>query len=372
VTNKQVLTVGEIRGLIVFGVLFTALVFLILRFIAAIIGIVILFSLVALIVIVLNPGVGWLERHKIPRPLSVGVMALLMLITISFGLWLVFPLAASQTRDLFSHLPTYLNNVQGWLTAKGGKIGAQIPSVNPNRISQMLSQGTGQILSRIGTYTLNAVSLVASAIVLFISVIYILANPKPIIEGLLNIVKADQRDFVTKLLQKIGLMMRQWALSLGVGMLAIFLLTWILLGLILHVPYSFLFAILAGLLEIVPTIGPILSAVPPTLVMLADKPIMALWIIIGFVVIQQIENNLIVPLVYGSGLKLHPVSVIFTVLVMGGLFGIIGIFLAVPTLAVIKTIFEELHPSQNGPKEKTDVSQKADQVISGDTKEEPE
>jgi predicted PurR-regulated permease PerM len=57
---------------------------------------------------------------------------------------------------------------------------------------------------------------------------------------------------------------------------------------------------------------------------------------------------------------------------MGGFFGIIGIFLAVPTLAVIKTIFEELHPSQNGPKEKTDVSQKADQVISGDTKEEPE
>lgn len=365
--QTQSTTTRDIKGLIVFGVIFAAAVYLSIRFIGAILGIIILFSLVALIVLILTPGVGWLERHKVPRPVSAGIMALVVLGTIGVVGWLVIPPAAREMKDLARHLPDYIAKTQKWLADRGGVIGTSTSSVNLSRVTEMLSTKTGPILSRIGTYTLSAVTLIVSAFVVFVSVIYTLASPRPIVEGALRLFGPDQSRRIADVIQKIALQMRHWAMAMGAGMTAIFALTWILLGLILHVPFAFLFSVIAGLLEIVPTIGPILSAIPPIVVTLASDPTKAVWIAVGFIVIQQIEGHLIIPLILGGGLKLHPVGVIFAVLVMGGLFGVVGIFLAVPALAVIKTLIEEFYLL---PKGEYDVSGNVEQIVSGQPDEE--
>ena len=108
------------------------------------------------------------------------------------------------------------------------------------------------------------------------------------------------------------------------------------------VKQAFLFGVIAGLLEIVPVIGPLVAAVPPVIVALLQNPIMAIWVVIVFTGIQQAEGHLIIPLVMSKQLSLHPVTVIFSVLVMGGLFGIIGIFLASPAAFTAGIIYEEI------------------------------
>ena len=110
----------------------------------------------------------------------------------------------------------------------------------------------------------------------------------------------------------------------------------------------------------IPNIGPVLSALPPLLITLAIDPMLAVYVLVLYIVIQQLENNLIVPLVMGQSLNLHPLSVTFTVLVMGALFGLLGAILAVPLCAVIKVCWEEFYLIPRG----TDTT--ALQTLAGD------
>jgi putative permease len=109
------------------------------------------------------------------------------------------------------------------------------------------------------------------------------------------------------------------------------------------VPNPLLFGIIAGLGEAIPVIGPIISCVPPLLVMLASDPIKALWVVVLFVVVQQVEGNLLVPRIMATAMKLHPVPVLFCVVIMGSLTGPIGLLLAIPLLAIIKIVYEETY-----------------------------
>jgi len=115
----------------------------------------------------------------------------------------------------------------------------------------------------------------------------------------------------------------------------------------LGVKNALLFAIIAGIGESIPTIGPILSAIPPFLVVFADDPAKAMWILILFFFIQQLENNLLVPRIMASQLRLHPVSVLFCVIAMGALLGPLGILLATPICALVKVVYSEVYAARN-------------------------
>ncbi len=360
----------EIRGHIVFGVLFAAGVYFAIRFIAGIVGILVLFSLVALFVIILNPLVVWLERKRIPRPVSASLLAVLVL---GFGYlvaWLAIPPAVREVREFVNDLPGYVERVERLLAARSPTGESPAFSVSASQLSRMLYDRVGPILTRIGVYTMNAATLVASALIVLISVIYILASPRPIAEGFLRFLTPQQAERFSAVMQRVSAQMRKWAFAMAVGMVAIFALTWILLGPILHVPYAFVLALLAGLLEIVPTLGPVLAAIPPTLLALTVDPAKALWVVAGFVIIQQAEGNLVLPLILGRGVSLHPVSVVFAVVVMGWLLGIVGIFLAVPVVAVVKILLDEFYPSRMGSEQ--DVTEQVEQIVSGQKEEEPE
>lgn len=351
----------QIRQLIIFGVLFAAGVFLAIRFISAIVEVLVLFSLVALIVIVLTPPVGWLERHKIPRPASAAIIALLVLAIVGLLAWLAIPLLVREARSLVSRIPSYASEASRFLAPSGSH---PFP-VKAAKISDMAVSKLGSVLSRIGSYTLGFAELVGSALVVFISVVYTLSSPRPIAEGLLRLLQPDQAERFTATMQKISGQMRQWAVSVLAGMAVVFVLVWILLGPILHVQYAFVLAFTAGVLEIVPTLGPILSAIPPTLIALSVDPMKALWVLVGFVVVQQIESHLIIPLILGRGVRLHPVSVVFAVVVMAWLLGLVGIFLAVPLCAVAKTLIEELYIAPRETRSKEEVSEHVEQIVSG-------
>jgi putative permease len=347
-------------------ILFAALIYLALSFINAIAGVFLLFSLIALFSLVLNPVVAKLERRRIPRQLSAALLALLVLAGLGLVGWLAVPPAAAQMEELVADLPERVERAQDWIERRADRLGVAFPSVETEQILEMAA-GAGPLLARIGGYTLTVFSVAAGALILLISVVYVLAKPRPLAEMLLRLFRPARRQRATKVVQDLGNQTRQWAVATLVSMGAVFLMTWLALG-IIGLPYAFLFAIVAGLLEVVPVLGPVVAAVPPILLGLSQDMMTGVWVFAAFVVIQQIESNVVFPLIMAGGLELHPVTVMFFVLAMGGLFGIVGIFLAVPAAITARVILLEFYVD-NDEKE-TDLEENVEAIVSGNHKAE--
>jgi predicted PurR-regulated permease PerM len=109
---------------------------------------------------------------------------------------------------------------------------------------------------------------------------------------------------------------------------SLFAVAWFVIG----IPFALLLGILSGLLTFIPILGPLISVIPPILLALVDDPIKALWVVLLYLAIQSIESRVVHPLVMSRAVSLHPAIVIFAIVIMGTLFGFIGLLLAIPWL----------------------------------------
>src|SRR5690606_13877623 len=110
----------------------------------------------------------------------------------------------------------------------------------------------------------------------------------------------------------------------------------------IDVPYALLLSILLGLTNIIPYFGPIIGAIPAVIIAYASSPSLAIYVVITIFAVQVIEGNLLSPYIMGKNIKIHPIAIIFVLLLGGELFGILGMILAVPVLAILKVIFKHL------------------------------
>jgi predicted PurR-regulated permease PerM len=111
---------------------------------------------------------------------------------------------------------------------------------------------------------------------------------------------------------------------------------------LIGVPFALLIGIFSGLISFIPYLGALISIVIPVLLALISDPFSVVWVILAFVIIQQIEGNLLQPIIMSRAVDLHPALVVFAILVMGTLFGIVGVFLAVPLVAALQVLVREL------------------------------
>ncbi len=338
--RTQGLTGKDLRNAILFG----ALVYLAIRFISQIADILLIFSVTVLIVLVLNPPVSWLAKHKVPRPVSAALIALSVIGLVGLAVYLIAPVAARQIQELWDHVPALAARASAWLrhfAASHPTIAQFIPGeLKPE--PQSLSKYVPSVLGGASRLTASAAGTIVGIFLVFITTIYAVANPRPLAEGFLRAVGPVYKPRLEAAGQRLSSQIKAWALGIVFAMVIVFGLTWIGLALI-GIKQAFLFALIAGLFEAVPIIGPVLSAIPPIIVALVTDPILVVWIIVLFVLIQQIENHLLVPMIMSHQLRLHPVTVIFSVLVMGGLFGIVGVFLATPAAVTAGILYDELY-----------------------------
>lgn len=332
---------GLTRRDLAWAILFAAAVYLAIKFISQIADVIMIFSIILLAVTILSPAVTWLQKKRIPRSLSAGLMALLALSTLGLLLYLAIPPVLIQLREFARDLPSVVETFQNRIAHIAHK-NPEFSSLFPSRIKPDIGQITSPLIGGISTLTVSAAGVIAAAFLIFISTIYILAHPEPLISGILRFAGREYSGRVREAGIKLAAQIRSWGLGLAAGMFAIFLLTWIALS-IIGIKQAFLFAVIAGLLEAIPVLGPVISAIPPTIVALAQDPILVVWVIVAFIIIQQFESHILVPMIMSRQLALHPVTVIFFVLVMAGLFGIVGIFLAAPAAATAGVIYEELY-----------------------------
>ncbi|MFN3649618.1 MAG: AI-2E family transporter [Armatimonadota bacterium] len=325
------------------------------------------FLLVFILSAVLNPIAVRLAQLGVPRIASAIGLVLLFLVLVLLLFWLALPPLLDELTTFFGRLPEKQDRVLAWYTSvleRYPQLREAVPS--PQEVMGLLQPNLTRFLGIVGQYTFNLAVGLLSFVLLLVLVIYTVAQPGPLVAGLLSATPTRHRPRLDTALRRILEQLKNWAFGSLILGTVVGIVSGVALRL-LGVPYALLFGVIAGVGELVPGIGPILSAIPPTLVALtSDDPSRAIWVIVLFIAIQQLENNILVPMVMGQSLNLHPLSVTFTVMVMGALFGLFGAVLAVPLCAIVKVCYEEFYLF---PK-RTDMCAlqvQAERIVAGDS-----
>jgi predicted PurR-regulated permease PerM len=306
-------------------------------------GAILAFLLTILLSIILSAPVNYLARRGIPRTWGVlAVIAALAGLLWLFGLALV-PAVETQSRQFAEAFPTLLeealalaNRLQSFFG-----LGTQI-GLDPESLSSVGREVlTGSTVSTAAGVGLTAATVVSLAAVVFISTTYLVIRPEPWVNGFVSLFPAGWRQRTREVLQILYQTVQRWFLGQLAAMTFIAVFWAISLSLI-GVPFALLLGIFSGLISFIPYLGALISVVLPVLLALISDPFSAVWVILAFIIIQQIEGNLLQPIVMSRAVDLHPALVIFAILVMGTLFGLIGVFLAVPLVAVLQVLVREL------------------------------
>jgi predicted PurR-regulated permease PerM len=303
---------------------------------------VLLFLLTILFAIVLSGPVNYLARMGLPR----GVGVLIVLGGLGLVLWLasrmVTPVIEVQAEQFMSDFPTLLAQVQDLVWSSQSTFGLET-GTDPDTQS-LLQTGrdylSGHVSSAVsvGRSLVEAVSL---GVVGFILTIYLVIQPAQLVNGFVSFFPAGKRARVRVVLSEMYHAVQKWFVGQLISMVLIGVLTAIALS-IIGIPYALFIGALSGLLAFIPLVGAFISVIPPVLLALATHPILAVWVILAYIAIHQIEAHLIQPLVMSRAVALHPVVVVCAILVMGTLFGFVGLLLAVPLVAALSVLAHEL------------------------------
>jgi predicted PurR-regulated permease PerM len=305
----------------------------------------VVFILVIAILIgtVIRPAVAWLHRRGLSRIAGVIVVYLLLLALLIGFVLLLFPLIVDQGTTIAGAVPGYYSSLREWMANSPNQLilrlseylPASLPSLGPAR-------PTGTEVLSTAEQALGYAALAAKAVFLVI-VILVLAfhwtidgpqNVRSLLLLLPRDKRATARELVGSMESKVGAyIIGQGVLCLVIGAMA--LVAYLIIGL----PNALVLALLAGLLEAVPMIGPLLGAIPAAMVALSIGPEKMVLVIIATVIIQQLENSLLVPRVMRKAVGVNPFVSLLAVFAFGSLFGIPGVLMAIPIAAIIQLMF---------------------------------
>ncbi len=174
--------------------------------------------------------------------------------------------------------------------------------------------------------------------------IFLAYNPELYISGFLRLVPKNKRARTSQILTELGHTLRWWIVGQLISMVVLFLTTWLMLWL-LGVPLAFPLGLLTGLLTFVPYLGPLIALIPILLIAFVESPTLALWVLALYLVIQNLESNVLMPIIFSKTVHLPPVLTLIAQLLLGGMFGFVGILLATPLMAtamvVVKMVYVE-------------------------------
>ena len=276
----------------------------------------------------LIPAVKFLQRHRFPKILAVAIPYFSIFILIFALIVPLFQMFIPQVQSFITGLPVYLNK-------SASLFGVEI---DPKQIQNYIS---GEF-SNFGRNALAVTGVVFGGLfstftVLFVS-FYFLMYHDAFKRWVAKLFHETTQDHVVEVLQEIDDKLGSWLRGQLVLCFAIGFATWVALTL-LGMEYALPLAVIAGILEILPTLGPTLSAVPAVIVALTISPALALSVVIAFIIIQQFENSFLVPKVMQRAVGLNPVIVIISIMIGGNLMGVMGALLAIPFVSLLFVLF---------------------------------
>jgi predicted PurR-regulated permease PerM len=288
-----------------------------------------------LFAIILRSIAGPIERHTpIRAPWSLVVAGLLVTAAAGSFFYLLGAQVYSQASSVAEKFPDVLSSF-------GERLGVDDL---PKRIFEQAEAFAGRstFAERIVGYTSGVLSALASFVLVIMAGVYFAARPQQYRNGALKLLPKGVQADAGSALENVGNALRLWLLGQIISMTMVGTVTTIGLY-VIGVPSALALGVLAGLSEFVPLVGPIVSAVPAVLIALAEGGTMVYWVIGLYIVVQQIESNLIMPLVQRKVVDLPPALTLFSILGFGVLFGPLGLLLGTPLAVAAYVLVKQLY-----------------------------
>jgi predicted PurR-regulated permease PerM len=327
-------------------------------------------------------GVDRLEKYKIPRGAG-AAMIVVAFFALLFGVGaMIAPTIREQSGVLRTKIPEAVDRAEEWfkrrqsgllgvLIKRGGDTtaatsgpttatGSQVPVAADTsgadtargaggeapkpaeRLSGMLGRQLGGVTRYVFPFLSQTVAVFAGIVLIIFMAIYIASDPNTYHRGLMHLFPHYMRNRAGDVLSAMAMVLRRWLVTQLIAMIAIGTVTTIAL-LILDVKAAFALGLIAGLLEFIPTVGPLLSAIPAIFMGFLDSPEKALTVAIVYVGIQFLENHVLIPMLMKGGVDVPPVLTILGQALFTLLFGFLGLMVAVPALAATMVAVKMLY-----------------------------
>jgi predicted PurR-regulated permease PerM len=291
---------------------------------------------------VIRPAVGWLQRRGLSR-LAGGILVYLVLLAllVSF-LLLLFPLIIAQGTTIAAAVPDTYQTVRLWMVDHSSQLMVRLSAFLPEALPGLQPlQPTGEQVLDTAEQALGYLGSAARVVftataILLLAFHWMLNGPRTIQSWLLLVPKGRREgasDLVAAIETKVGAYLAgQGVLCLAVGLLA--LAAYLLIGL----PNALALALIAGVLEAVPMIGPLLGAIPAAIIALSVGPSKLVWVVLATIVIQQAESIVLVPRVMRKAVGVNPFVSLLALFAFGSLFGVAGALMAIPIAAILQLL----------------------------------
>ena len=338
-------------------------------------SIVLLTFLGVLFGVALTAGVDWLQRRRVPRGIG-AVLIVLAFLGVLAGLGaLTAPSITGQLRDLKTQLPAAIGKIQRWVKERQEGVTEVLEQVSPEAVAGGVGQARGDTSSSAGGgrpeqeakpgqeqkdepggqekqpslgegiagqiggvarhlfgFASSTVAVLGGLVLILFVAIFVAIDAETYQDGLMHLFPHKARRRAREVLTATAGMLRRWLFTQFISMVLVGVLTTVVL-MIMGIEAAVALGIIAGILEFVPIAGPIMASIPAIAMGFLDGPEKAAYVALAYVAIQQIESNVLYPLLMKKGLELPPVLTIFTQGVLATVFGFIGLLVAVPMLA---------------------------------------
>jgi predicted PurR-regulated permease PerM len=315
-------------ALLLFGLLFQELVTILLAILITI-----------LVAIPLAAFATRLEAYRVPRPAG-ALLGLLLGIGVVVGLLaVIIPSFADQAQEFVDEVPTIVADVEQTVADVTGSQ----PSEVGGEVQDFLRRYTddpGELIGPLASLGINVAGVLGAFLLMVVTAYYMAVRPEPLINGVESLFPPDRRGWAQTVMDRLRTSWIGWMQGVFIDMVITGALLYAGLSLI-GLDFAIVFAVFSAILVLIPYFGAIIGAVPPTLFALADSPETALLTLVIYIAVQQLESSVTIPLVMANRVKLHPALVAIGVVVIGQLFGFIGLFVSVPILSLIVIVVDE-------------------------------
>lgn len=308
-------------------IIFIFLFLILLWFLYSIREVILLFFVALITMAALNPIIDKMEKFKIPRPLSILIFYLLFLSFLVGSIVSIMPAIISQSVELFKNLPNLVE-----------KLSLFNIQIQPNDYTSQLVKIPGNAFKIISTTFSNIILIFTYMVISY----YLLLERKNLYKHIHFLFKGKEEIHVKEFIDRFEAKIGGWVRGELMLMLIVGLMSYVGLRL-LDLQFAIPLAIIAGFLELVPNIGPTISMIPAAIVGFAVSPIMGLTVVILYFVVQQLENNIIVPKIMQASTGVNPLVIILSLMIGLKIGGVIGAVLAVPLFLTAELIIREIY-----------------------------
>ena len=297
----------------------------------------------------LNPLVDLMEKYKINRVLAISIIFVIIAFLLIIGLAVAIPNLQRQVIIFAQNVPSYIEDADRVIDDLVTK---RLPDDFRPQLEQVLAQFSTQATawaSNISSKAVNWVSalisgtsqVIVALIIMPFMLFYLLRDGKGLREYITQFLPSKLREPVGKVLSDVNQQLANYVrgqITVAVIVAIMFIIFFKIIGL----RYAVTLGITAGILNLVPYLGSFLAMIPALVLGLIAGPVMLLKVIIVFIVEQTIEGRFVSPLILGSQLNIHPITILFVLLTSGSMFGIWGVLLGIPIYASAKVVISEI------------------------------